>query len=130
MNVLEIQEWLETIKHDTATVELIIKENGYADIGIYHIHQAVEKYLKILFLLKTKDFPKVHFLDRLSSILIETYPQIEQILKELLFIDKFLPKLRYPVSDKLEKENLLECWSQFQKIQTVIKKIISENLTN
>ncbi len=44
MKELEIAEWLETIKHDIETVKLILRENGHADIGIYHIHQAVEKY--------------------------------------------------------------------------------------
>ena len=41
--------WLEVAKHDSETAQLILINKGYPDIGIYHIHQAVEKLFKALF---------------------------------------------------------------------------------
>lgn len=128
MNVLEIQEWLESIQHDIETVQLIIKENGHADIGIYHLHQAVEKYLKILFLLLEKEFPRIHFLDRLYSILIQDYSQLEKILSDIIFIDQYLPKLRYPTGDKLEHLDLIHCWDHYRNIEQVLKEILSNKI--
>ncbi len=65
-------------------------------------------------------------MDKLSSDLMKAYPEINIILREIMFIDKYLPKLRYPVSDRLIDIDLINCWENFQKIEITMKNIISK----
>ena len=124
MNEAEISSWLELIKHDYETADLIVRENGHPDIAIYHYHQATEKYLKVLLLLKTKQFPKIHYLDKLAAEVIQYYPEIKDIIADILFIDKYLPRLRYPVSDNFTRDDLLNSQSKFKNIKVFVEKII------
>lgn len=57
---------------------------------------------------------------------MKAYPEINIILREIMFIDKYLPKLRYPVSDRLIDIDLINCWENFQKIEITMKNIISK----
>ncbi len=38
--------WFERGSHDIETAQLLLDRQGYTDIIAFHIHQAVEKYLK------------------------------------------------------------------------------------
>ncbi len=40
------EEWFERGKRDIETARLLFEHKGYADVIAYHIHQAIEKYLK------------------------------------------------------------------------------------
>jgi len=39
-------EWFQRAKHDFDVAKLLYKQKHYLDIALFHIHQAVEKYLK------------------------------------------------------------------------------------
>jgi HEPN domain-containing protein len=44
-NDTEPKYWYEIAKHDSETADILIKQNGYPDIIIYHFHQCIEKLL-------------------------------------------------------------------------------------
>jgi len=125
MNANELEHWLEVAKHDADTAKLIIDNNGHADIGIYHIHQAVEKLLKAIFVFDNKNPPKIHHLDQLLNMLIDRHTQLIDISKDIITVDSYLPKLRYPVSEKLDDSDLLKCWTSFNAIQNALMIIIT-----
>ncbi|HID19880.1 MAG TPA: HEPN domain-containing protein [Methanophagales archaeon] len=40
------KEWIERGKHDLEVAKILLAEKEYSDVVLFHIHQAVEKYLK------------------------------------------------------------------------------------
>lgn len=41
-----VKEWIERGKHDLEVAKILLAEGEYPDMVLFHIHQAVEKYLK------------------------------------------------------------------------------------
>ena len=41
-----MKEWIERGKHDLEVAKILLVEEEYSDVVLFHIHQAVEKYLK------------------------------------------------------------------------------------
>lgn len=41
-----VKEWIERGEHDLKVAKILFAENEYFDVVLFHIHQAVEKYLK------------------------------------------------------------------------------------
>lgn len=41
-----VKEWIERGKHDLEVAKILLTEEEYSDIVLFHIHQAVEKHLK------------------------------------------------------------------------------------
>jgi HEPN domain-containing protein len=60
-------EWFERGRHDIETAQLLYDERGYADAVVYHIQQALEKYLKGYLVLNGIKPPKIHELDTLLN---------------------------------------------------------------
>ncbi len=59
----QAEEWFERGRHDIETAQLISDQDGYTDVIVYHIQQAIEKYLKGYLVLHGKKPPKTHELD-------------------------------------------------------------------
>jgi HEPN domain-containing protein len=113
--------WKELAKHDTETVQVLIKENGYPDIIIYHLHQAIEKILKGLILETNNTFPYIHDLERLYKILIEKNKNYAGIDEDIIILQSFYKDLRYPQSDLLNKTDLTEAKKAFDLIIQTLK---------
>jgi len=124
MNETDIKEWLTLANHDIDTAELLVKKQGHADMIIYHIHQATEKLFKALLLKAGKTLEKTHFLDKLLAQLIVAYPVLEGIKDEVLEINLYLPKLRYPSGDKIEFKEAAVILEKFGKVRKLIYKLI------
>ncbi len=41
-----VREWIERGKHDLDAAKILLRERGYFGVVVFHIHQAIEKYLK------------------------------------------------------------------------------------
>lgn len=113
--------WFEISKHDTETVELLIREKGYPDIIVYHCHQAVEKILKGLILDEKQSFPFIHDIVRLNQILIEKNNFYENILNEVIMLHSFYNELRYPQSKNISAKDLLIAYNNFKIILGKLK---------
>jgi HEPN domain-containing protein len=124
MNEKELKEWIIVASFDVDTVELLVKENGHAEIIIFHIHQAIEKLLKALLVKNNYKIKKTHLLDELLSMVIDKYSQLSKIKNDILEINLYLPKLRYPYGDRIEYKEALYFYKKFKKIN----KILSECL--
>lgn len=120
MSEADIKEWIRLANHDIDTVDILINEKGHADIIIYHIHQAIEKLLKALLFKCNKKIEKIHFLDRLLADLMQDYPALEKVKIDILEINLYLPKLRYPSGDSLRFEESELVYKKFNKIKSII----------
>jgi len=113
--------WFEIAHHDIDTANLLIKEKGYPDIIIYHLHQAIEKILKGLILKENAVFPYIHDLERLYKILISKNKKYKEIEETIITIQSFYTELRYPQSDLLNHDDLIEAKHAFDDFYTKIK---------
>ena len=64
---MQAEEWFERGRHDIETAQLLYDERGHTDSIVYHIHQALEKYLKGYLVLHGKRPPRIHELDTLLN---------------------------------------------------------------
>jgi len=62
-----VREWFERANHDLDAARILIKENVYFDVVLFHIHQAVEKYLKGYLIHKGWELKKIHDLETLMT---------------------------------------------------------------
>ncbi|OGC07726.1 hypothetical protein A2526_00210 [candidate division WOR-1 bacterium RIFOXYD2_FULL_36_8] len=124
MNEIDIKEWIKLATHDSDTANLLVKENGHADIIIYHLHQATEKLLKALILKNGGSLEKIHFLDKLLSKNIGKYKELNDVKDHILELNLYLPKLRYPSGDSIAFEEAQDLQQKFQKIKTTILSIL------
>ena len=116
-----IREWLEVAAHDIDTVSLLIREKGHADIIVYHTHQAVEKLIKAILIKCDVPFEKIHRLDKLLSLALTHYPELMNIKDEVLEIDYYMPKLRYPAGERIEFNTAEEIFEKFKKIEGTLR---------
>lgn len=124
MNEIDVKEWITLASHDADTADLLIKQKGHADVIIYHIHQAIEKLLKALTVKSNKTLEKTHFLDKLLAQLLTDYPSLSSVQDDILEINLYLPKLRYPSGDRIEFEEAVAIHNKFNRIGKVIRKLV------
>ena len=59
-----VKEWFERGKHDLEVAKILLAEDEYSDVVLFHIHQAVEKYLKGFLIYKGWGLKKIHDIKR------------------------------------------------------------------
>ncbi|MFC1616703.1 HEPN domain-containing protein [Candidatus Margulisiibacteriota bacterium] len=114
--------WFQLAQHDKETTDLLIKKNGYPDIIIYHLHQAIEKILKGLILKENMNFPYIHDLERLYKILSAKNTEYKGLEEFIIILQSFYKDLRYPQSEFLTEEDLIEAKKAFYQIFQVLFK--------
>ncbi len=62
-----VEEWLERGKRDLETAKLLIKNSDFFDIILFHIHQAIEKYIKGFLISRGWILKKIHDLEVLIT---------------------------------------------------------------
>jgi len=124
MSENELDQWVTLAIHDAETARLLMDENGYPEIIIYHMHQSIEKYLKALLVKAGRAIRRTHHIDVLLSELIETYPPLEEIQEPVLFVHTYSPRLRYPTGDTLQQSDVEILTPRFEQILATIRSII------
>lgn len=95
----EVKKWIEKANRDLFASEINFNERLY-EVSAFLSHQAVEKGLKALYILKFKKLWKVHDLEELS-LTIKANKRIVKICKEL---NPHYIETRYPVETEYTKE--------------------------
>ena len=62
-----VKEWIERGKHDLDAAKILLAEEEYSDIVLFHIHQAVEKYLKGYLIYNGWGLKKIHDIELLIT---------------------------------------------------------------
>ncbi len=89
------KEWLDFAEADLMNCELIMNVEFLTNIVAFHSQQAVEKTFKSYFEENEMTIPRVHNLQRLYAIIIQT-ASIEFDIKELALLDNVYTSSRYP----------------------------------
>lgn len=77
----EAKGWIERAKKDLSRAELLFANKDWEDCA-FHSHQAAEKALKALYILKFKRLWKIHDLEKLC-LTLKADKKIIKISKEL-----------------------------------------------
>ncbi|MBI4994146.1 HEPN domain-containing protein [Candidatus Peregrinibacteria bacterium] len=90
------EEWLKKADEDERSIMAILKENGAPSTACFLSQQMAEKYLKALLLFHDKNFPKIHDLLELETLLLDKDPQIQTLHKQLEILNRYYIETRYP----------------------------------
>ena len=92
-----VQSWVQKAEHDFGTANLILKskDDELADMACYHAQQCAEKYIKVLFIKKGLDVPRIHDLLELAKKL-PPKDQAKFSLDALSDLNSFAVDVRYP----------------------------------
>lgn len=92
----QYQKWLEKAEEDEFAGKEILEGRRFPAPACFHFQQMVEKLLKALLIFYGKDFPKIHDLIVLSSLLKPIIKDIQDYKEDLKFLDRYYIETRYP----------------------------------
>lgn len=96
-NELNIQEWINKADEDELNARSILKHrDGTPTIVCFLSQQMAEKYLKTLLISYQKEFPKIHDLKRIATLIEPFVPDIFELEEEFNILNKYYATARYP----------------------------------
>ncbi|WXG39284.1 MAG: HEPN domain-containing protein [Candidatus Freyarchaeum deiterrae] len=107
-----VKEWMERGKHDLDAAK-ILRDSKYFDVAVFHIHQAIEKYLKAYLIHKGWKLKKIHDLESLITkatnfdVAFQKYLDLGRKLNVFYYDERYPPGPITPHS-KEEVEEMLE----------------------
>ena len=107
----DAEEWIKKAEHDMATSEVNL-DNNIFDAAAFFAHQAAEKALKALYILRYKRLWKVHDLVGLGKRI--DVPQ--NILKACDALNPHYIETRYPIGIDYEKDAAAEALGNARKV--------------
>ncbi|MEK7398467.1 MAG: HEPN domain-containing protein [Candidatus Poribacteria bacterium] len=89
------REWINRAYSDLAIAKAVI-DKAYIEDLCYHTQQAVEKAVKALLLKYDVEFPYVHNIAQLLTLLEEVGQEIPEFIRESEKLTRFAVFVRYP----------------------------------
>jgi len=90
-------EWFLKGDHDIETAQLLFDERGYSEVICFHIHQAVEKYLKGFLVYNGVGYKRIHDLEELVKVCGDIDKDFLNFLEECSSITEYYFESRYPL---------------------------------
>ncbi|KKM80785.1 hypothetical protein LCGC14_1336350 [marine sediment metagenome] len=117
-----VKEWLERGKNDLETAKILISKVDFFDVILFHIHQAVEKYLKGFLIFHGWTLIKIHDLEVLITEAIRFENFFQKYLDFGRKLTAFYLEGRYPPGpvSSYSKEEIKEI---LNKAEEIIEKI-------
>jgi len=92
-----VSEWLEKAEEDFEFAVSIIKDSIFYAQICFHFHQASEKHLKTYMIARDMEFKKIHDLPVLLQSCSAIEPNLQVLLNDCKFPNRFYIDTRYPV---------------------------------
>ncbi len=92
-----VREWINKADEDFGFAFSVIKESPYYSQICFHFHQAAEKYLKAYIIAHDLEFQKIHDLPILLKICMPKDPELQILLDDCKFLNRYYIDARYPV---------------------------------
>ena len=100
--------WLHKAEEDELSLNAILKdEAGSPSTACFLSQQMAEKLLKGLLVFHNKDFPKVHDLLELETLLLDVEPDITKLHEDPMSLNRYYVEARYP--GEYPEFNFIEC---------------------
>lgn len=89
--------WVKKGNEDLISLEALVKhQEGSPSTGCFLAQQAIEKFLKALYVSLGLEPEKTHDLAKLADFLLKSYPEIESFYKKLTIFNRYYIESRYP----------------------------------
>jgi len=92
----KVKEWIERGAHDLEAARLLLDHQAHADTVLFHIHQAVEKYLEGFLIHHGWGLEKIHDLETLITKAIDFDDAFARYLDVGRKLTAFYYMERYP----------------------------------
>ena len=121
------EEWFEKGDHDLETAQLLYDECGHSDSIVFHIHQAIEKYIKGYLVLNGRRAQRIHELDALLAQIADFDDSLGEFIGFCEKASRFYIESRYPLGiaslyDYAEiKADLDIAWEMIKRIRAKCK---------
>jgi len=121
-----IDEWIKKADEDYEFAVSVIEESSFYAQICFHFHQAAEKYLKSYIIAYDLEFKKIHDLSMLLKLCLTKKPNLEILMDDCKFLNRFYIDTRYPVHwpTNYTKEEALKAKSAAEHIHSAIKSAI------
>ena len=121
-----LNEWVLKADEDFDFAVSIIEESSYYAQICFHFHQAAEKYLKSLIIAYELEFKKIHDLPVLLKACIHKDSNLDTLIDDCLFLNRFYIDTRYPVHwpTQYSKEEALKAKEAAESIRNAIKSAL------
>lgn len=122
-----VKEWIERGKHDLEVAKILLAEGEYFDVVLFHVHQAVEKYLKGFLIDNGWDLKKIHDLELLVTeamnfdAIFQKYLDLGRKLTAFYFEERYPPGPITSCSKEEIKEILVEAEEIINKLKGEIE---------
>jgi len=90
------REWFERGNHDLEVAKILLGKGEYFDVILFHIHQAVEKYIKGYLISKGWEVRKIHDIEMLLTEALSFDSGIKKYLDFGRKVTAFYYEERYP----------------------------------
>lgn len=90
------KRWFKVANRDLETAKLLFKAKHFTDNICFHLHQAVEKYLKGFLVFHNIKPPRVHDLPKLSEMCAKIDPDFADWQEEAAVLNQYYIESRYP----------------------------------
>ncbi len=119
-----VKEWFERGKHDLETAKILLREEKYLDVAAFHIHQAIEKYLKGYLIHNGWELRKIHDLELLITEAVNFDSDSQKYLDFGRKLTAFYYEERYPPGPitSYTKEEIKEMLEVTEEIINKLKK--------
>ncbi len=119
-----VKEWFDKGQKDIEDAEFLLKNNRAIENISFHVHQAVEKYLKGFLIYNGWKLEKIHDLVKLLEEAVKIDKSFNKFTVPLRKITNFYFETRYPVGYELKysKQELKESINKTKNLINLIKK--------
>jgi HEPN domain-containing protein len=125
-----VREWIGKADEDFGFAVSVIEESPYYSQICFHFHQAAEKYLKAHIIAYDLDFQKIHDLPVLLKICMQKDPELQKVLNDCKFLNRYYIDARYPVHwpTSYDKEEAQKAKLAAEHIRDAIKNRLRNSL--
>lgn len=91
------EEWVKKAEDDELNAVSILTHRDGTPGGVCFLaHQMAEKYLKAFIVSRKKEYPKIHFIDKLVAICADMDSSFLKLMESATLLDPFYTPTRYP----------------------------------
>lgn len=126
-----VKAWVNKADEDFSFASSLIHEYTYYSQICFHFHQAAEKFLKSFIIAHDLEFQKIHDLPILLKICMQKNPDLQKIMNDCKFLNRYYIDTRYPVHwpTKYDKEETLKAKTATENICNAIKAALEPFLS-
>lgn len=126
VDTIKYKEWFDAALKDLKGAKILFEYDGDNGIVLFHLQQAVEKYLKGYLIYKTGMLQDGHSLIKLCKKAAVYDNRFKNFIKDCAFLNGYYIETRYPAEDPLvaEVDDVKEALKFTEEIIAFIESVL------